>query len=235
MLPNLQSINEFIRNGLLRANKRLALKKQLWQHLFIILLSFVSVGLLVFELTADLLADQVAIIHSFDLVISMIFLSEFVLSIYRSEDRKQYFTKNWTDLLASIPITGEFYRSLRALQFFRLVRVVRLVVRIKKVASISEKTVKHSSRYIYVVVTAFVVMLLGAMGFFHAEFAANNQVNNFFDAIWWAVVTTTTVGYGDITPITTTGRIIAMSLMIFGVGFMGTMAGLISNYLIDSR
>lgn len=60
----------------------------------------------------------------------------------------------------------------------------------------------------------------------------NPQVNTYFDAVWWATSTTSTVGYGDIHPMTTEGRIIGMILMTFGIGLLGAVAGIVSNMLL---
>jgi voltage-gated potassium channel len=56
---------------------------------------------------------------------------------------------------------------------------------------------------------------------------------SFGDALWWSIVTTTTVGYGDISPATPIGRIIAIILMIFGIGMIGMLTGTITTYFTN--
>jgi voltage-gated potassium channel len=65
-----------------------------------------------------------------------------------------------------------------------------------------------------------------------AEHGFKNAVDNPFDALWWGVVTLTTVGYGDVTPITTEGRIAAMVLMLLGIGLFGAITATITSYLM---
>ena len=78
---------------------------------------------------------------------------------------------------------------------------------------------------IYFTVAGNIIMFLSAYMFFHFEAETNSQVTTYWDALWWALCTVSTVGYGDIVPITGTGRIIGAFLIIFGVMFfLGFMA-----------
>jgi hypothetical protein len=65
-----------------------------------------------------------------------------------------------------------------------------------------------------------------------AEHGVNKAVDNPFDALWWGVVTLTIVGYGDVTPVTTEGRIAAMALMLLGIGLFGAITATITSYLM---
>ena len=66
-----------------------------------------------------------------------------------------------------------------------------------------------------------------------AEHGANKAIEQPFDALWWGVVTLTTVGYGDVTPITTEGKIAAMVLMLLGIGLFGAITATITSYLLS--
>lgn len=76
--------------------------------------------------------------------------------------------------------------------------------------------------------TVFIVFL-GALGIMVVE----PGIGNFGDSIWWSVVTTTTVGYGDISPKSAGGRIIAGLLMLVGIGFLGMITGSIATYFVS--
>ncbi|HTJ57171.1 MAG TPA: NAD-binding protein [Devosiaceae bacterium] len=86
-------------------------------------------------------------------------------------------------------------------------------------------------------VLAIVVVILfaGAAGFYFLETGANPNVHNFGDGIWWALVTMTTVGYGDIYPVTPVGRFIGAALMITGIGTLGISTATIAAYLVRSN
>lgn len=212
-----------------------SLKDNIGVDLVIILLALVSVALLVFELSAKLLPEQIALIQNIDLAIAFIFLADFSIGMYLADSKKKYFFQNWPDLLASIPVSEGIFRSLRMLRVLRLVRVVRVVARIRRIGISAEKVADESSKYIYAVAITMVVLLSGAVAFFSMEYGVNPQVHNFFDAVWWAVVTGTTVGYGDIFPITWEGRVVGMLLMFFGIGLVGTVAGFVGGHLMERR
>lgn len=78
-------------------------------------------------------------------------------------------------------------------------------------------------------------VLVGAFFFFIFEVDSNQFVDNFFDSVWWAVVTLTSLGYGDIYPVTTEGRIVGIFLMFFGVILIGVIAGSVSRHYFEER
>jgi voltage-gated potassium channel len=210
-------------------------KSTLWIDIATVILALISVGLLVFELSADLLAEQIILIQRIDLGISLVFLTDFIYGLYRAPSRKAYLKHHWPDLIASIPISSEIFRSARALRLIRLVRVIRVIARIRHIGIVADKVLDERGNYIYAAVVTAVIILSGAVAFFSMEFGINPNVNHFFDAIWWAVTTTTTVGYGDIIPFTTAGRLIGMILMFLGMGIVGGIAGVVGSRLMSKR
>src|SRR5258706_10881961 len=78
-----------------------------------------------------------------------------------------------------------------------------------------------------------VIVGLGAMGILAVERGQNNSIQSVGDALWWAVVTTTTVGYGDVSPVTGEGRLIAVALMVVGIGFIGVFTATITSFFLE--
>lgn len=211
------------------------LDENVWIDLSVIVLALISVGLLIFEISSDLATSQVALIHAIDFVICLVFLSDFVLGLYVADNKKLFIRRRWPDLVASIPVPTGLFRSLRVLRLLRLLRVMRVLARIRRMGELADEILDDSAKYVYVASITAVVILSAAVGFFSAEFGINPQVHNFFDAVWWAVVTGATVGYGDIYPITWEGRVIGMLLMFFGIGLVGTVAGLAGSYFLERK
>ncbi|WP_337589178.1 potassium channel family protein [Arthrobacter alpinus] len=78
------------------------------------------------------------------------------------------------------------------------------------------------------------LVYIGALAMYDAEKGAPNaNIQSFGDAAWGAIVTITTVGYGDLSPVTATGRVIAVALMIGGIALLGTVTATLASWLVD--
>ena len=88
---------------------------------------------------------------------------------------------------------------------------------------------------LYIVITTIIVVQISSMLFFHFEFEANPEINDFFDSIWWTCVTVTSVGFGDSYPVTTEGRYIGIFLMFFSIFLIGAIAGIVSHNFIGKN
>ncbi|MBI2215012.1 MAG: two pore domain potassium channel family protein [Acidobacteria bacterium] len=209
-------------------------------ELAIVLLALVSVALLVFEVASDATAEEQRVIEKIDLCIAVIFLGEFAWRLARADDRRQFFKRYWWELLASIPLTSEMTQALRGIRVLRIVRllrllrIVRLGVRLKILANRMEQFAGETSLPLLGIIVG-AIMISGALGFHYLEFGVNQNVDSFEDSLWWAAATVTTVGYGDIYPVTTGGRLVAFLLMVSGIGAVGVFTAEIAAYVVRTK
>lgn len=206
-------------------------------ELIIVVLSIVSVGLLVFEVVADLKPHQQLLIERLDVGIALVFLTDFFWRLKNAQDRRKFMKSCWWELLAAIPITSEVTRALRGLRVLRLLRVlrvVRLAVRLN-ILTQRARTFNETTNVLTISVTIVTIVLCGALAFHYFEFGVNQNVKSFWDSVWWAIITVTTVGYGDIYPITTGGRIIAIILLVVGLGTFGVYAAAVATWMLNRK
>lgn len=213
------------------------LEKRVIVDVVMIVLALVSVTLLFSEIIfASLSLEQLEIIGIIDLGVAVVFLMDFLISLGMAENKKDFVKKNWWEVLAAVPITSPTTQALRGLNLIRLFplirpfRFVRLAVRMKMLVDASKKFTKHAY-LIYLGTIVGVVIVLGALGFHFFEASVNPHVHNFGDSVWWAFVTTATIGYGDIYPITLGGRIVAILLILTGISTLGVFIGFVNSVI----
>ena len=156
-----------------------------------------------------------------DYVIWVVFVVEFITRLVLTDRRGQYAVRHVPDvLMVALPML----RPLRLLRFLVLLRMLNR----RATASLRGRVV------IYVVASAGMVLLIGALAMLEAE-RRNPQANikTFGDALWWAVTTMSTVGYGDRFPTTGDGRFIGAGLMVAGIALLGVVTASIASWLIE--
>ena len=172
-------------------------------------------------------------IDAADLAIWTVFVADYLVFLYRARDRRAYVRTHIVELVAIIPFNALF-KGLRALRIFTIfrsarafqaVRLLRLFVSFGRTHRYIDRFFRrHNFHYILFFTTS--TILLGAVAVGHFENMGFN------DSLWWAFVTATTVGYGDIAPVSGGGRIVAVCLMLVGIGFISTLTGTIASFLV---
>ncbi|MES2216728.1 MAG: ion transporter [Patescibacteria group bacterium] len=206
----------------------------IWDDALMILLALASGVLLALQLSTDPTPTQTYWYNTTDFIIALIFLAEFIVKLVLSKSKSSYFRSNWWYLLASIPVTNSLtqgLRLLRVLRFVRLIRLVRIHAGVPDILRYFESFAKQT-HLVYVTVLWLIVVFCSTIGFYSVEHQINVQVSTLFDSLWWVISTITTVGYGDITPQTTGGRIIGMLVMICGIGTTGIFTAMVASFLI---
>lgn len=123
-------------------------------------------------------------------------------------------------------------RGLRLLRLARLLRLVRAFAGVYRALSSVPAVAQHRGMSLLLVAWA-AVMVICSLALYAAEHGVNAAVGSPLDALWWGVVTLTTVGYGDVFPITGEGRLAAAVLMLLGIGLFSAITAIVTSFLLS--
>jgi voltage-gated potassium channel len=163
----------------------------------------------------------------FDLTVWVILGAEFLTRLAASRDRRAYLRGHWIDAVALIPAA----RALRLMRLFRLIRLVRAFSGVYR-ALVSIDRLARNRQLVLLFMGWLAVALICSTALFLAEVDVNENINEPFDALWWGVSTLTTVGYGDVYPVTDEGRLAAGALMILGITLWAAITATITSRII---
>lgn len=205
---------------------------------FLIFVSLVSFSV---ETLPDLSLKTRKILHITEVATVTIFTIEYLLRIIVA-DSKQRFVFSFfgiIDLLAILPFyisTGIDLRSLRVLRFLRLLRAFKLLRYSKAIKRFHDAFLIAKEEMVLFLFVTVLLLYLSAVGIYYFENSAQPEsFKSVFHSMWWAVATLTTVGYGDIYPITTGGKLFTFFVLMLGLGIVAVPAGLISSALSKAR
>ena len=208
--------------------------------IFIQVLIVLSIITFSIETIPDLEPETRQFLRWVELISVIVFTIEYLLRIYVS-DKKLRFVFSFfgvIDLLAILPFYLSFgidLRSLRAMRFVRLFRIFKLVRYNKAIGHFGRAiTIAKEEIMLFLFIT-FILIYLSAVGIYYFENAAQPEhFSSIFDSLWWAIITLTTVGYGDVYPITLGGRIFTFFVLMIGLGIIAIPTGILSSALTRS-
>src|SRR5918999_6428773 len=167
-----------------------------------------------------------------DTAVCGIFFVDFLNSLYRAPNRARYMLRwGWIDLLSSTPTIGVL-RLGRAARILRVLRVLRGIRSARVIAQFLMAR-RAQSAFLASILVALLFVVVSSIAALQFETAADGNIKSAEDAMWWAVSTMTTVGYGDHYPISAEGRLVAVFLMGAGVGVFGTFSGLVASWFLS--
>jgi voltage-gated potassium channel len=161
-------------------------------------------------------------------IITLVFVAEFTSRLWAAPVRPNYVRQHSVDLVSCVP-------PVRWLAWFRLLRLLRLV---RAFAGVG-RAMTHFNRLarhrglVWLLLAWSAVMLLCSVALYAAENGINKAITSPLDALWWGITTMTTVGYGDIYPVTAEGRVAASVLMILGIGLYSAITATVTSFLIS--
>ena len=189
------------------------------------------------DMDADPYATHFIVI---DVIFLVLFSIEYTLRVY-IEPRKRDFVLSFygvIDLLAILPslvlVPGfRVLRILRFLRIFRIFKATRFVLAVDRLAAALHEIYQE---LLALVILSLMLVYLAACGIHYFEREVQpEKFGSILDSMWWAVVTLTTVGYGDAYPLTTGGRIFTAFATLIGVGLIAIPSGLLASVLTEAR
>lgn len=156
----------------------------------------------------------------------VIMLVEYLVRLVVTPDRPGYIRRRWVE-----PATV----LVPPLQGWHVVGIEKMSLLVREVELRVESILKHHSLF-RVLIAAVVTLFLGAwLALLFEEKAKGSNIHDYPDALWWAIVTVTTVGYGDRYPVTEGGRIVAAVLMLVGIGLIGVLTATVASVFIKEH
>ena len=200
-------------------------------EIFIGMLSILSIlNLILLLVVKD--TDLEYVLAIMNIPITIIFFIDFLYRLKTAPSKSEYFWRNWgwADLLASLP-----FQQTKILRLFRLIKVYRLL-KDYGAKNIMRSLVKDKagSALLMLLFIAILVLEFGSLLMLRLESNVEGaNITSASDALWYIIVTMSTVGYGDQYPITNPGRVLGTVIIVVGVGICGTLTGYLANLFLS--
>ena len=187
----------------------------------------------VLVLEADATGGWQSVAYLANWLIWCIFAAELTAVLIVATRKKAALRAHWLDVaivLLTVPWFGELLAALRFVRLARLLRLLRVGVILGRAIEAQRRLGSGAILRVVALITVFIVVVAGA-----AQATVNaGEFESIWDGIWWAVVTVTTVGYGDLYPVTVQGRLIAVVLMLLGIGFLSVLTATVATEFIKT-
>ena len=199
-------------------------------NLLILVLSVYILGSFLVDTFFTLPKETSRLLNFIDNAVCFVFLIDFIVRFRNANSKLEFMRWGWIDLISIIPMI-DYFRVGRLLRLIRLLRILRAFRSTKKIVSHIFRN-KAQGTFTTVSIIAIMLLIFSSIAILQVENKPESNIKTAEDAIWWAYVTITTVGYGDKFPVTTEGRIIAVILMTGGVGLFGTFTAYASSWFL---
>jgi len=201
---------------------------------FLIVLSVITFSV---ETLPDLKPQTKIILNSIETFCVIVFTIEYLARIYVADSKPKFIFSFFgiVDFLAILPFYLSFgidLRSLRLLRMFRLFRLFKMMRYNKAMKHFAQAMIVAKEQIILFMIITLMLIYFAAVGIYYFENEAQPEhFTSIFDSLWWSIVTLTTVGYGDVYPITVGGRRFTFFILLIGLGIVAIPTGIISSSL----
>ncbi len=167
-----------------------------------------------------------------DYTVWALFAVEYMAKMTLAPDRRRFFRTHLLDLLI---VAVPFFRPLRAGRLITLLRLSRIGVILAEVLRRARSIITHNGFHFVLLAAALIVFVCAGAVTFVERNAHGSNIHDFGQGLWWAVVTVTTVGYGDRFPVTPFGQGIAVVLMLTGIGLIGVLTATVASFFVAEK
>jgi voltage-gated potassium channel len=185
----------------------------------LLILSFVMIPLLIGPMVWEMSPQEESTFVMLDYFIWAIFAIDLIIKVTISPHRLSYLRRHWLEVLV---VVVPFFRPLRILRIF--IFGSRAWVGVRRLVNVD-----------FIIIYGIGLVIITATVVASVERGEGASINSFADALWWAVVTITTVGYGDMVPVSLAGRAVAFILMLGGIAFFSGVTANLASFLIKSN
>jgi len=196
------------------------------------ILAVLWLPVLIIPLVTRLPAAAAATFDGIDSCVWAAFAMEYLVKLYLAPSRGHFVSHHLVDLaVVALPML----RPLRALRLLRILTLARAGAILANALHRARKLFTHRGlHYVLLSVTAL-VFACSALVLWFERAARGANIHDYGQALWWAVVTATTVGYGDKYPVTPGGRGVAVFLMLVGIGLIGLLTATVASFFVEER
>jgi voltage-gated potassium channel len=208
---------------------------------FLQLVIVYSIITLTIETLPDLTINQRRFFEISEVVCVSIFSVEYLVRLFKSNDKLKFVFSfiGVIDLISILPFylnLGSGSRALRIIRLFRIFRLLKLARYNKAISRFHRAFLSVKEELVLFFLASFFLIYLVSVGIYYFENEAQPQAfQSIIHSFWWSVVTLTTVGYGDVYPVTIGGKIFTFVVLMIGVGIITIPAGLIATAMMKTR
>jgi len=208
----------------------------------LIIVDLLIMSLMIVGFSVGIMHSSVVDVGRFDLAVAILILLDFIIFRVRKEKTKggnlHFIRQNWAYIVSIIPIT---FLSFNFLQLFGFMDILWILVLLRfyalyKVLLITGNKIRQypsKTKLDYATIILLLVLIIGSFMFFIVERSVNPEVPNYESAMWFSIVSMTTVGYGDIVPVTLIGRILGVIIILTGMAYVSLVTATLAYSFID--